>query len=72
MKLDRISDMGFIHDVKKIISIVPDKKQTLLFSATMPPDIEKLAHKILKNQVRYNYTGIFHRGYHSAVFILRR
>lgn len=55
---DRMLDMGFIHDVKKIISIVPDKKQTLLFSATMPPDIEKLAHKILKKPEKVTITPV--------------
>lgn len=44
---DRMLDMGFIHDVKKIISHLPVKRQTLLFSATMPPEISKLADKIL-------------------------
>ena len=53
---DRMLDMGFIHDVKKIISIVPDKKQTLLFSATMPHDIEKLADTILKNPAKVAIT----------------
>ena len=48
---DRMLDMGFIHDIRKIISIIPNKKQTLLFSATMPHDIEKLANTILKNSV---------------------
>lgn len=44
---DRMLDMGFIHDVKKIIAKLPEKKQTLLFSATMPKDIARLASKIL-------------------------
>ncbi|HEX3023416.1 MAG TPA: DEAD/DEAH box helicase, partial [Lachnospiraceae bacterium] len=46
---DNMLDMGFIHDVKKIIAKIPSKKQTLLFSATMPPSIEKLAKTILVN-----------------------
>ncbi|MCL2445610.1 MAG: DEAD/DEAH box helicase [Oscillospiraceae bacterium] len=46
---DRMLDMGFIHDVKKIIAKLPTKRQTLLFSATMPKEIESLAATILKN-----------------------
>ncbi len=46
---DRMLDMGFLHDVKKIISYLPGKRQTLLFSATMPSEIAKLADHILKN-----------------------
>jgi ATP-dependent RNA helicase RhlE len=49
---DRMLDMGFIHDVKKVISILPDKRQTLLFSATMPTEISKLANNILTNPVK--------------------
>ncbi len=44
---DRMLDMGFIHDVNKIIAKTPPKKQTLLFSATIPPSIEEMAKKIL-------------------------
>ncbi|WP_114749453.1 DEAD/DEAH box helicase [Pleomorphovibrio marinus] len=44
---DRMLDMGFIHDVKKIIGKLPTKKQTLLFSATMPPEIQQLAKTLL-------------------------
>ena len=46
---DRMLDMGFIHDVKKIISRIPSKRQTILFSATMPTEIAKLAQNILIN-----------------------
>lgn len=53
---DRMLDMGFIHDIRKIISIIPNKKQTLLFSATMPHDIEKLANTILKNPAKVAIT----------------
>lgn len=49
---DRMLDMGFINDVKKIIAKIPEEKQTLLFSATIPPDIEKLSNTILKNPVK--------------------
>ena len=46
---DRMLDMGFIHDVKKIIALLPQKRQTMFFSATMPPEIQKLADTLLKN-----------------------
>ena len=45
-------DMGFIHDVRKIVAATRSERQTLLFSATMPPAIAKLAHDILKDPVR--------------------
>jgi len=44
---DRMFDMGFLPDIRKIIKHVPSKRQTLLFSATMPDDIRRLAHDIL-------------------------
>ena len=44
---DRMLDMGFIHDVKKVLNALPSKRQTLLFSATMPKEIEALANTIL-------------------------
>jgi ATP-dependent RNA helicase RhlE len=46
---DRMLDMGFIDDIKTIIGKLPEKKQTLLFSATMPPEIEELASGVLKH-----------------------
>ena len=46
---DRMLDMGFIHDVRRIASKLPQKHQTLLFSATMPPEVEKLALDLLHN-----------------------
>ncbi len=46
---DRMLDMGFLPDMKKIISWLPEKRQTLLFSATMPNEIQKLASTIMKN-----------------------
>jgi ATP-dependent RNA helicase RhlE len=51
---DRMLDMGFHDDIMRIISNVPEKRQTLLFSATMPPKIRSLAQKILKNPVEIN------------------
>ncbi|HLD50384.1 MAG TPA: DEAD/DEAH box helicase, partial [bacterium] len=48
---DRMMDMGFLPDVKKIISFLPPKRQNLIFSATIPPDIMKLAHEICRNPV---------------------
>ncbi len=49
---DRMLDMGFIHDVRKVIAILPAKRQTLFFSATMPVEISALAARLLKNPVR--------------------
>jgi ATP-dependent RNA helicase RhlE len=55
---DRMLDMGFIHDVKKIIARVPVKRQTIFFSATMPPEISLLANTILSNPVRVEVTPV--------------
>lgn len=55
---DRMLDMGFINDVKKIIAKTPAKKQTLLFSATMPPDIAELANTILDRPTRIDITPV--------------
>ncbi len=46
---DRMLDMGFVHDVKRILTRIPEERQSLFFSATMPPEIQKLASTILKN-----------------------
>ncbi len=53
---DRMLDMGFIHDVKKVISKLPAIRQTLFFSATMPTEIQKLADTILNNPVKVEVT----------------
>jgi ATP-dependent RNA helicase RhlE len=55
---DRMLDMGFIHDVKRIITKLPANRQTLFFSATMPPEIAKLSHTILKNPVKVEVTPV--------------
>lgn len=55
---DRMLDMGFIHDVKKIIAKVPAKRQTILFSATMPTEIASLANNILTNPKRVEVTPV--------------
>ncbi len=44
---DRMLDMGFIHDVRKVIALLPSRRHNLFFSATMPPDIQRLADAIL-------------------------
>ena len=49
---DRMLDMGFIHDVKKILSWLPAKKQTLFFSATMPKEISQLVDSLLHDPVK--------------------
>jgi len=55
---DRMLDMGFINDVKKVVAKLPEKKQTLFFSATMPDEIEKLANTLLKNPVTIAVTPV--------------
>jgi superfamily II DNA/RNA helicase len=51
---DRMLDMGFYDDLMKIIQTLPQKRQNLFFSATMPPQMRKLAHSILKEPVEVN------------------
>lgn len=55
---DRMLDMGFIHDVKKLLVALPQKKQSLFFSATMPPEIIKLADSILHNPSKVAVTPV--------------
>ncbi len=55
---DRMLDMGFVHDVKRIIAKLPVKRQTLFFSATMPNEIQSLANSILSNPVKVSVSPI--------------
>jgi ATP-dependent RNA helicase RhlE len=55
---DRMLDMGFIHDVKRVITKLPPKRQTLFFSATMPPEIQKLADVLLHNPSKVEVTPV--------------
>lgn len=55
---DRMLDMGFIHDVKKVVARLPEKKQTLFFSATMPNEIQKLADTLLKDPEKVEVTPV--------------
>src|SRR5690606_34945500 len=49
---DRMLDMGFVHDVKKIVKMLPEKRQTLFFSATFPDEIKSLANSMLNSPVK--------------------
>jgi ATP-dependent RNA helicase RhlE len=49
---DRMLDMGFIHDIRKLINIMPAKRQNVFFSATMPEEIQKLVSTIMRNPVK--------------------
>lgn len=53
---DRMLDMGFINDIKKLLELLPEKRQSLFFSATMPDNIVKLSNKILKDPVKVEVT----------------
>jgi ATP-dependent RNA helicase RhlE len=53
---DRMLDMGFIHDVRRIVAMLPRKRQSLLFSATMPGDVAKLAKDMLIDPMRVEVT----------------
>ena len=53
---DRMLDMGFIHDIRRILPLIPERRQTLFFSATMPESIAALAAKILRNPVLVTVT----------------
>lgn len=49
---DRMLDMGFIHDIRKIMTLLPEKRQSVLLSATMPRDIERLARNLLSDPLK--------------------
>jgi ATP-dependent RNA helicase RhlE len=53
---DRMLDMGFIHDIRKIIALLPKERQSLFFSATMPPDIVALSRQLLGNPEKVSVT----------------
>jgi len=53
---DRMLDMGFIHDIKKIVAMLPKERQTLFFSATMPQQIVQLAGQMLRDPARVSVT----------------
>ncbi len=55
---DRMLDMGFVHDVRRIVKLIPERRQTLFFSTIMPPDISELAGSILRDPVRVAVTPI--------------
>lgn len=55
---DRMLDMGFVHDVKRIVKLLPPKRQTLFFSATFPDEIKNLADSILNNPVNVSVAPV--------------
>lgn len=55
---DRMLDMGFIHDIKKVLKLIPARRQTLFFSATMPAEIEKLANSMLTQPEKVEVTPV--------------
>ncbi len=55
---DRMLDMGFIHDIRKVIAMLPARRHNLFFSATMPPDIRRLADTMLTNPVTVEVTPV--------------
>lgn len=55
---DRMLDMGFIHDIRKVIAVLPPKRQSLFFSATMPDAIVELSRKILNNPKKIAVTPV--------------
>ena len=55
---DRMFDMGFVRDIRKVIQHLPKRRQNLLFSATMPPEIEKLVREILVEPSRVEVTPV--------------
>jgi ATP-dependent RNA helicase RhlE len=72
---DRMLDMGFIHDVRRICASIPSKRQTLLFSATLPSDILSLANSLLVDPARITVTPevtTAEKVAQSVVFVARR
>ena len=57
---DRMCDMGFLPDIRRILKLLPRQRQTLFFSATMPSDIRKLADTILHNPVTVQVLSLIH------------
>jgi ATP-dependent RNA helicase RhlE len=55
---DRMLDMGFIHDIRRVVPKLPPKRQNLMFSATMPREISDLAHTILKSPTKVEVTPV--------------
>lgn len=55
---DRMLDMGFVHDIKRLLPLLPKQKQTLFFSATMPPAIDKLSRSILNRPAKVEVTPV--------------
>lgn len=55
---DRMLDMGFVHDVKRVLKVIPAKRQNLFFSATMPKEIQQLSSEILVNPVKVEVTPV--------------
>ena len=55
---DRMLDMGFIHDIRKIVAKLPTNRQTLMFSATMPRAIAELAAQMLRDPVKVAVTPV--------------
>lgn len=55
---DRMLDMGFVHDVKRVVKLLPQKRQTLFFSATFPSEIKSLADSMLTNPVKVAVTPV--------------
>ena len=55
---DRMLDMGFVHDIKKLLAVLPKKRQSLFFSATMPPEIVNLANAILNKPSSVTVTPV--------------
>ncbi len=55
---DRMLDMGFIHDVRRVLKLLPERKQTLFFSATMPPEVQSLVDSLLRDPAKVAVTPV--------------